>query len=166
MFLQTVHLGNEARLQRHWIQVLKIKHIPVNDFSPIVAHHPLGRITVVYNPRVQAGIWDHLGRWQMGLVTNPLIPSSLNFHKCQHAWSHVGGQEVTAKRGLTQKFCELDKKTCSHPHFISQSCRLEKSDCSATLLKFSNNTGCLLSSVSSLGIYRVQMSMCLKIKSP
>lgn len=39
----------------------------------------------VYNPIVQAGIWDHLGRWQMGLVTNLLILSSLHFHKCQHA---------------------------------------------------------------------------------
>lgn len=37
----------------------------------------------------------------MGSVTNPLIPSSIHFHKCQHDWSLVARHSVkqTKKRG-------------------------------------------------------------------
>lgn len=66
---------------------------------------------LAFNPTVQTGIWDHLGRWQMGLVTNPLILSSIHFHKCQHAFSLVVTQNIKAKRNLMQEFCEIDKYT-------------------------------------------------------
>lgn len=52
---------------------------------------------LVYNPSLQAGIRDHLERWQMGWDGNPLIFSSLHFHKCQHYENLAEKEEVTAK---------------------------------------------------------------------
>lgn len=67
-----------------------------------------------YNPTEQTGICDHLGRWQMGLVTNPLILSVLHFHKCQHVWNLEGKEKLEHKKIWCRGgSCELNKNTHS-----------------------------------------------------
>lgn len=40
----------------------------------------------------------------MGLVTNPLILSSIHFHKCQHGCSLLVRQKLRAESDLTKAF--------------------------------------------------------------
>lgn len=54
----------------------------------------------------------------MGLVTNPLILSSIHFHKCQHGCSFLMRQKLRAESDLTKAYsnplCLQDEQPGMH----------------------------------------------------